>query len=285
MKRLFTIAIISLFFLAAHASAGTFEGDYSIGSAANGIGFSRHNLGAYGEYTKTESTFQICVFCHTPHQTNQDTQPLWNRSTANSSNYTAYGTTLGGTEGSNISVGSPSLACLSCHDGVTTLDNLANAPGKGGLSTGGSSQGWEFFLGGSPTSNILSGTSIVLGTSLTNDHPINVLFKGGKAASLRDENTIISQIDLTTGLYNTTSANLSQNLWSIQGYISDTAIIKDLLRDGRIECPSCHDPHFNNKSWTEIEGTFLDWNDMDGLFLRRVGGNTGSGVCRTCHNK
>jgi len=148
MKRLITIAIISLFFLATHAVAGTFEGDYSIGSAANGIGFSRHNLGSYGEHIRTESTFQICVFCHTPHHTNQGTGPLWNRSVANSVNYTAYGTTLGGTAVTSIAVGSPSLACLSCHDGTTTLDNLANAPGKGGVSNGGSSQGWEFFLGG-----------------------------------------------------------------------------------------------------------------------------------------
>ncbi|MBI2400250.1 MAG: hypothetical protein HYV23_04225, partial [Deltaproteobacteria bacterium] len=53
---------------------------------------------------------------------------------------------------------------------------------------------------------------------------------------------------------------------------------------------SCHDPHFNNKSWSEIDGTYWPTTDMqesenNGLFLRRVGGNSGSGLCRTCHNK
>ncbi|GMR04857.1 MAG: cytochrome c3 family protein [Thermodesulfobacteriota bacterium] len=287
MTRLFAIAIISLLFIANHANAGTFEGDYSIGAAANGIGYSRHNLGGTGRFTKTVNTFEVCVFCHTPHHSNQDTEPLWNRSTSQSVNYSAYGTTLAGTEteSATIAIGSPSLACLSCHDGATTFDNLANSPGKGGVTFGGGTQGWSFFSSETQVPNILSGTSLVIGTTLTNDHPVNILFRGGQAASLRPSTTIISQIDLSTGLISTSNTNIRQNLWSVQGFISDTATIKDLLRDGRIECPSCHDPHFNNKSWTEVQGTFLDWDDMDGLFLRRVGGNTGSGVCRTCHNK
>ena len=39
---------------------------------------------------------------------------------------------------SYLSVGSVSLACLSCHDGAQAMDNLINAPGSGGYDvTGG----------------------------------------------------------------------------------------------------------------------------------------------------
>ncbi|MBI5587425.1 MAG: hypothetical protein HY889_03555, partial [Deltaproteobacteria bacterium] len=83
---------------------------------------------------------------------------------------------------------------------------------------------------------------------------------------------------------------LAQNRWAIKGYIDGgTATIADLLRNTKVECSSCHDPHFKNTSWDEIEavGGYAgkDPSEIDGLFLRRVGGNTGSGVCRTCHNK
>jgi len=76
----------------------------------------------------------------------------------------------------------------------------------------------------------------------------------------------------------------------VNGFIDNgSARISDLLRNGKVECSSCHDPHFSNRSWDEVEGAGgyegLTENRMDGLFLRRVGGNTGSGVCRTCHNK
>lgn len=72
------------------------------------------------------------------------------------------------------------------------------------------------------------------------------------------------------------------------------ATINDILRGGKVECSSCHDPHFKNESWDEVESyTVGGGNDRnndsgtgtDGLFQRRVGGNTGSGLCRTCHNK
>ena len=84
---------------------------------------------------------------------------------------------------------------------------------------------------------------------------------------------------------------MTKNLWAVKGYVSSTATIADLLRDSKVECSSCHDPHFNNKSWNEIDATYAGAGitDLDaesnGLFLRRVGGNSGSGLCRTCHNK
>jgi len=245
-------------------------------------------------------TTQICVFCHTPHHSNKDARPLWNRNMPNSASYQAYGTTIAGTTVSTVKAGSASLACLSCHDGVTTFDNLVNAPGKGGLGT--TAQGWTFWDDGT----VLLGTNnfntdpgfarVNLGTDLTNDHPVNVPYSGGTKASLRASNTTISTINLSAGLNNTTAyfGWVTQNNWAVSGFISSTATIGDLLRSdnttsGNVECSSCHDPHFSNGSYPEYTkdslGNFTGLNIGDGVFLRRVGGNMGSGVCRTCHDK
>jgi len=121
-----------------------------------------------------------------------------------------------------------------------------------------------------------------------------VTYTAGKG-SLRPTTDDIANIDLTVGL-GSTNDNISQNRWAIGGAIAGPgdATIADLLRGGKVECSSCHDPHFSNKSWDEVESTWFDpYTNFcpsgeactDGQFLRRVGGNTGSGVCRTCHNK
>lgn len=378
---------------------------YTVNMAANGIEATRHNVGGTGNYIAVRAdvnaagsglvgdaaaiasnsggrrgegggSSEICVFCHTPHHTVSSSNPLanfaqgygeaplWNRrGTIAAASYVTYGTTIGGTN-----VGAPSgvtLACLSCHDGATAMDNLVNGPGENALSgrLGGvygdaNSQGFLFAdvfdgsitpfqigyeerlnigngnpngLGADPFNSLPAGTG-----DLSNDHPMSVVYSDGsgvggsdlvKRASLRDRTTTISTIDLASGLYFTTStaygnemlANLTQNLWADKGFISDTAMISDMLRGGKVECSSCHDPHFKNLSNADLVnnvtvGERIDddsagyaatvaagaalptagpnafarattFAKQDGLFLRRVGGNAGSGVCRTCHNK
>jgi hypothetical protein len=329
MKRLFsTLVAVSALAIAGGAGAVTVS-DYPAGTAANGIGGSRHNLGGLGRVIRASETTEICVFCHTPHHTNtaNNLKPLWNRGTQAPSAYTAYGTTLGGTSVASTDVGSTTLACLSCHDGVTTFDNIVNAPGKAGVVNGGSDRGWKFAMpvaddgfltpsaafhkfdtggfGCSLCHNAQQITRLVVGMDLSNDHPVSIAYDGTKAG-LRPTDTVIASIDLTADLASSAAtafgSNLAQNRWAVRGFVSDSATIGDLLRDGKVECSSCHDPHFRNLSWDEAEPTWTQ-NGMtgggdgatwcgnvgeacaDGQFLRRVGGNTGSGVCRTCHNK
>jgi len=340
MKRLFLTATAMLtaavflapgMAMAAPPFSGTVS-DYPAGVVANGIMLSRHNLGAFGRVLKTGATTQVCVFCHTPHHSNTGANPLWNRSLANSTNYIAYGTTIAGTVINQADLGGATLACLSCHDGATTFDSLVNAPGKGGVVAGGTDLNWGFDMPGfafnatgfdhfgnktAPNSLCLAchGSTPLFGTSdlvqslsldfdLSNDHPVSVPYSAGSKASLRPVNTVIGTIDLSAGLNNTTSffaTNISQNRWAVSGFISSTATISSLLRNDKVECSSCHDPHFRNLSYDEVDSTYLYANKppgpsipqswcsgedcVDGLFLRRVGGNTGSGVCRTCHNK
>jgi len=290
MKRFLTLAlaVASVGFIAVGTASAV--DSYIAGDAANGIGNSRHNLGNLGEHVRTNSTSEICIFCHTPHHTNtaNGLKPLWNRGAVGT--YTAYGTTLGGTAIANGDIGSTSLACLSCHDGITTFDNLVNTPGKAGVVAGGSDRGWQFNDVGVVISDFMTSSRLNIGQDLSNDHPVSVVYNELTVAGLRASNTTISAIDLTAEISCTAcdidSFNLFKNLWAVGGYVSDTATIASLLRDGKVECSSCHDPHFNNKSWNEVDASYGgDEAESNGLFLRRVGGNTGSAVCRTCHNK
>ncbi|MBI5643212.1 MAG: hypothetical protein HY954_07030 [Deltaproteobacteria bacterium] len=325
MKRiLFSLfAITASVALAASVNAANVT-NYPAGTAASGIGKSRHDMGGLGRVISSNGTTEICVFCHTPHHSNTDNnlRPMWNRGTSAPTSFTAYGATIGGTTINNTDIGSTTLACLSCHDGVTTFDNIVNAPGKAGVTAGGSDRGWKFRMpvgsylvtgadhfsagqctachgaGGFYTDNDLA-SRLIIGLDLSNDHPVSVAYNTGRAG-LRPTNTTINSIDLTSEMAisaNTAyNGNLAQNRWAVKGFVSDTATISDLLRNGKVECSSCHDPHFRNLSWDEAEPTWGDEGGFltyctagedcaDGQFLRRVGGNTGSGVCRTCHEK
>jgi hypothetical protein len=235
---------------------------------------------------------------------------------------------MSGTTVLDTDIGSTTLACLSCHDGVSTFDNIINMPGKGDIEPDGADRGLAFFMpdmqtfstlfdhfdggGGGTCDSMLChpsnpATRLDIGTNLANDHPVSINYNAGlPGAGLRATSTIISSIDLVSELSSSGDPallnNVSQNRWSVNGMISDSATIADLLRDGRVECTSCHDPHFRNLSWDEVESQWSGWNwcdgggmgggmggdgeeCTDGNFLRRVGGNTGSGICRTCHSQ
>ncbi|MFQ5559699.1 MAG: hypothetical protein ACE5FU_03815, partial [Nitrospinota bacterium] len=154
-------------------------------------------------------------------------------------------------------------------------------------------------------------------TNLTNDHPIGVLYRGagdtGQSASLRARTTVISSIDMSVEQEDGSLLEplVSGNLWAVKGFITNTATIQDLLKGSTggagnyVQCSSCHDPHYKNQTNPEADFYTSYGNDpnapggwpgqrvvtdhadfrIDGLFLRRVGGNSDSGVCRTCHNK
>ncbi len=300
MKRILTVALgLGLVFGVAATSSALSPSDFPADVAAGGIADSRHNLGAYGVHFRADNsdgnggTTEICVFCHTPHH-GANHAPLWAKGTQSTS-YTAYGTTVAGTFVADSDIGAATLACLSCHDGVNTIDTLVNAPGKGNDGSNNTNKvnfNWTFTEDSNTVKDIIGSTRLNIGTDLTNDHPISISYEINKA-SLRPTSTLLSDLHMTTSEFTAgdnnegDSATTTANRWAVKGYINTGATIGDLLRttDNRVECSSCHDPHFSNKTWDEVESTWGGEADGDGMFLRRVGGNSVSGVCRSCHNK
>ncbi len=269
-KRVLTASALALGLITVATSA-------SAAIATNGIASTRHNLGtsnrdANGLTTPTglardgdlftNGTDEICVFCHTPHATNTAANaPLWNKALPNASNYKVYSSgTMQGT--ASLTSGSMSLACLSCHDGTQAMDNMINAPGGNGYNAAGASlPGTWSNLTDTSNGIMQAGAGIVmLGTDLSNDHPVGIPYGGGgcttSAGSCNDPD------------FRAPSA--SQNGFAI----GSSTVAKENMRiygssttSATVECASCHDPH----------------NDVNKTFLRIS--NTGSAVCLTCHLK
>jgi predicted CXXCH cytochrome family protein len=120
--------------------------------------------------TGTGST-EICVFCHVPHngRTFADAEaPLWNRTgTLVGAPFTPYTSPTIDSDGGTI--GQPqgvSLACLSCHDGVTAIDALIT--GDIAVSVNGSANG--------TLADFTTASTAILGSDLTNDHPVSFTY-------------------------------------------------------------------------------------------------------------
>ncbi|MEN8146980.1 MAG: cytochrome c3 family protein [Campylobacterota bacterium] len=210
------------------------------------IGTTPHNLAG----TAAGDNGELCVYCHTPHQANVlfTGAPIWNKAEPLTT-FTMYGggTTLAGTV-VDAAPGASSLACLSCHDGVSAVDSILNAPGSG-MNT---------IAGGSLIGDINTSNASTIGADLTNDHPVSIQYLG-------------------TGLADS-PASLFAPTEPLTGWLGATTIA-DILRPDpnditvrdRVECGSCHDPHNGNNPANEVN------------YLRST--NVGSALCMGCHDK
>jgi predicted CXXCH cytochrome family protein len=115
-----------------------------------------HNLNNYPGVNVPGN--QVCLPCHTPHNAllAGDENVLWNHAETTQT-FAMYKSTAGQPEG-------PSKMCLSCHDGVTAIDNYGGNGGTGIVITG----------------------SARLGTDLSNDHPIGIAYPTNLPAEYRD---------------------------------------------------------------------------------------------------
>jgi predicted CXXCH cytochrome family protein len=197
MKRILIIT------LGAFLASGLAMGQSVVGTA--------HDLSSTGPDVTYRSTNvdQVCIFCHTPHQattaTGQD--PQWNHELDDGSTPT-YGvyasTTLQATPaevGAAAGSAGVSMLCMSCHDGSVGVGSLYKDP-----------------VAGVPDNNTaITGTALV-GSSLTDDHPINFTYDGTLAGD-------------DGGLKTPDSTNYVDALNEVP------------LFGGTVQCGSCHDPH------------------------------------------
>jgi predicted CXXCH cytochrome family protein len=123
------------------------------GTARAAITGTAHDLSGAGY-----GTTQICIFCHTPHNASTTlTAPLWNHA-ATAATFTLYASpTLNATV---EQPGAVSKACLSCHDGTVAVDTY-------GTTTG---------------THTMTGSAMV-GTDLSNDHPVGFTYDAALATA------------------------------------------------------------------------------------------------------
>lgn len=216
---------------------------------APGILGTKHNLSTSGTGAihATTGTAEVCVFCHTPHGADTAVAaPLWNRAINTSGGYTMYTSDTFDATADPQPTG-VSLACLSCHDGTIAFDALRNLPGSGGFSATPVSAGWTF-IGAAAGNKMPAGSVADLGTDLTNDHPISMLYTSAKSPS-----STSGVNDHATGFKDPDGTGAFTN--GVRLYA------------GKVQCASCHDPH---RSDTQT-------------FLRAS--NDASALCLTCHRK
>ena len=123
-----------------------------------------HNLTPEGTGTQKEThTTGLCVFCHTPHNGNP-ARSMWNRELPGITYQLYTSSTL--KADLKQPTGSSRL-CLSCHDGFVAMGNLRVPP-----------QGDALTLGSMTGPN-------VLGTDLSDDHPVSFVYDGALAVKHR----------------------------------------------------------------------------------------------------
>lgn len=242
---------------------------------------SQHDLTVGGNAQgQTANTDEVCVFCHTPHGSDTNAPvPLWNKVLGAPGSYTQYSTLQTPTfDSTEAPVGSVSLACLSCHDGTQAMDVVLNLPGSGGYNPAGAEID-PVALG------VMTGAPVpMLGTDLTNDHPISMQYGGGGPLAT-DANGIFTGALGDPDFNPPVKAEVNGNvpIWWVDSPVG-TALTRektDMILYARndlgtvqpfVECGSCHDPH-NAASQGPTTVAFL-----------RID-NTASQICTTCHVK
>lgn len=185
-----------------------------IGISLAGVEQTKHNFtsATYSPNSFFFGTTQVCVFCHTAHNGDMGSGPLWNHEVNQSQSYLMYeSNTLDMNQSTSPHKGS--LVCLSCHDGTIAINSLNNVPGTEGAGTYGSPGGSALDGAGKLTSS----SSAFVDTDLRDDHPVGITYN-----QALDPDGFVPK----TGV----SSNYPDKLLSEGLYV---------------ECSSCHDPHDN----------------------------------------
>ena len=237
---------------------------------AVGIINTPHNLSSTNTSgpNQNTNTADVCVFCHTPHGGDTTASvPLWNKDLTGLGPFQTYDT-LGtsSNDGDIAPVGSVSIACLSCHDGVQAMDSMINEPGSDFDSA--------FAPGAWTNGGGVMTVDAVIGNDLRDDHPIGVQYGGGGITDAAPTAATVDA-DFVAPINDTINGNLVW--WVDSGVTAGQRDKEDMVLYSRddfttgtfepfVECASCHDPHTENTTFLRVE-------------------NTGSAVCLACHNK
>ena len=251
---------------------------------------SSHDLSATGKDIQGaagQAQNQVCVYCHMPHNAVNVGAPLWNRTNSTTA-FTMYSAANSSTFQLNAAdtntaarpVGPVSLACLSCHDGVTAFNSL----NQGVMidldqTVSVTPASYTFKNGAVVVGNMAAASppgpgSADLGTDLTNDHPISFTFDAAlatlKGSTLRDPTTALSDNGTTGALVILRAGTVASKTIATQMlFTKPGAGVQNQL-----ECASCHEPHMQG----DVASAASNY-----PFL--IKSNQNSNLCLTCHNK
>ncbi|MCJ7555281.1 MAG: hypothetical protein MUO34_15525 [Ignavibacteriaceae bacterium] len=238
---------------------------FTSGMLAQSIINSKHNLSVSGPGTiKASSESEICVFCHTPHNSSPQ-KPLWNREDPALS-YTLYTSTT-----SDATIGQPdgsSLLCLSCHDGTIALGNVLSRSTPilmtGGITTlpSGNSNLTKDISDDHPISFVYNSTLVTIDGQLNNPSsltgPVTLENQKMQCISCHDphqnifgdflaatnEYSVLCQYCHDRTYWSSTSHNLSNSIWNGSGI--DPWPHTDFTTVSQNACENCHNPHNAN---------------------------------------
>jgi hypothetical protein len=178
----------------------------------------KHNLSVSGPRdVRAVSETQICIFCHTPHNS-APVQPLWNHELSAVVNYINYTspTLQSYGEGEAPPIDGYSKLCLSCHDGTVAIGSIVSRSDEIMMVT---------VPGVIDASGKLVGGPGYLGTDLSGGHPISIIFDEALANKR-----------------NSAEPPLTRLKWPI---IDPDIKLHQTQNGYGVQCTSCHDPHEN----------------------------------------
>ncbi len=269
--------------IAAVAWAGTASAAFSPTSVVG----SSHDLSATGKDVQGkagQAQNQVCIYCHMPHNANNVGAPLWNRSNSTTTfqmysqaNSSTFVLDAADTNTAARPVGPVSLACLSCHDGVTAFNSLNQTP-MIDSDNNISASSYTFASGGAPVVTMqdaspsnTAGTAN-LTTDLTNDHPISFTYDTSlatlKGTTLRDP-AVAASADLLQPLVIYRAGGTSGSIAQQMLFVNPAA-----NKSNQLECASCHEPHMQG-----------DLASAASNYPFLIKSNQNSNLCLTCHNK
>ncbi len=230
----------------------------SVGAYAD-VRETRHNLIRSGDKSVDEK--QVCTFCHTPvielgkipEGDARDLVPKWQRSLGTGFAYTIYDD-IGRLGLGKASVGSQSVACLSCHDSAQAFEvGRTSAEHPFGVAYRGATK-----------------NNRAIGPALAADET---------RAPFRSAMHLLALDDFRDASQGTIEGRsiwwVSRNEASVRRSRGDLPLYGRASGGGEdgqgmvvpfIECSSCHDPHASSASFLRVS-------------------NAGSQLCLTCHTK
>lgn len=222
-----------------------------------------HNLSSSGSGVYSDTEEEICIFCHTPHNS-LPTAPLWNRNDPGTS-YTLYNSAISSTIQANP--GQPdgaSLLCLSCHDGTIALGSVV-------------SRATDISFVSGITTMPVGNTNLT--TDLSDDHPVSFVYNAALAASdgnLTFPPSFPVSVDGNSKMQCTSCHDPHKNPYA--KFLVTT-------KEASSICLSCHNistwsgsSHENSTASWNSSGTD-PWAHIDSPFA-----NVAQNACENCHN-